>query len=59
MEMLILGVLLFGVIGGIIAMLSRLRVPRLGHALLTCPHCQAETRATDPHCQHCGQEMRG
>jgi hypothetical protein len=31
---------------------------RLGHAMLTCPHCSAETPANLEKCQKCGQELR-
>ena len=31
---------------------------RLGHAMLTCPHCAAETQANLEVCQQCGSELR-
>jgi hypothetical protein len=31
---------------------------RLGHAMLACPHCSAETPANLEKCQKCGQELR-
>jgi hypothetical protein len=31
---------------------------RLGHAMLTCPHCSAETPATLESCTNCGKELR-
>ena len=33
------------------------RRPRLGHVTLNCPHCNAETRADLPTCQHCQQDL--
>jgi len=29
----------------------------LGHATLTCPHCQQETKAGVPQCEHCGEDL--
>jgi hypothetical protein len=29
----------------------------LGHATLACPHCQQETRAGKPTCDHCGEDL--
>ncbi len=29
----------------------------LGHATLTCPHCQQETTADKPQCEHCGEDL--
>ena len=31
---------------------------RMGHAMLACPHCSAETPANLEKCQKCGQELR-
>ena len=31
---------------------------RVGHAMLACPHCAAETPANLEKCQKCGQELR-
>jgi len=31
---------------------------RIGHAMLACPHCSAETPANLEKCQKCGQELR-
>ena len=29
----------------------------LGHATLTCPHCQQETTAGKPQCENCGEDL--
>ncbi len=29
----------------------------LGHAKLTCPHCNQETTAGKPQCEHCGEDL--
>lgn len=50
-------VLLFVVGGGIVAAIGRLKVPRVGHVTLTCPHCQQETPANEPKCRKCGKEL--
>ena len=34
-----------------------LRRPRFGHVKLNCPHCDAETRADLPTCQHCEEVL--
>jgi len=31
---------------------------RIGHAMLACPHCSAETPANLEKCQKCGHELR-
>jgi len=31
---------------------------RLGHAMLTCPHCATETPANLEKCRNCGKELR-
>jgi len=29
----------------------------LGHVTLNCPHCQQETQAGKPLCEHCGEDL--
>ena len=31
---------------------------RIGHAMLACPHCSADTPANLEKCQKCGHELR-
>ena len=52
--LVILGLIVLGLV---ILAIARLRVPRIGHATLTCPHCNAETKAGEPRCEQCGAEL--
>jgi hypothetical protein len=43
---------------GIVWIVKTFSGVRLGHAMLTCPHCGAETPAHLEKCQKCGNELR-
>jgi hypothetical protein len=50
--------LLVGLIVGVGLLVKGAGTIRLGHAMLSCPHCSAETPAGLEKCQKCGQELR-
>jgi len=58
-EMLIAVPILLLFVAGIVVLillgLKGLRGVRMGHAMLNCPHCHAETPAGDGQCRHCGK----
>jgi hypothetical protein len=44
-------------VGGILLGMKSLSGFRLGHTMLNCPHCRAETPATGETCKSCGQTL--
>ena len=49
---------LVGLIVGIGLLVKGAGAIRPGHAMLSCPHCSAETPASLENCQKCGRELR-
>ena len=56
-------IILVLVLGAVVVMIGsgakRFRLPKFGHVMLECPHCQAETPADRPVCAQCGKELSG
>lgn len=58
-ELMVVGLVLVpGLYFGIVWMVKTFSGVRLGHAMLTCPNCAAETPAHLEKCQKCGNELR-
>jgi hypothetical protein len=55
---LILGVLVLAIVPIAVKLFSGAGPIRAGHTNLTCPHCNRETPANHPTCQHCQAELR-
>jgi hypothetical protein len=51
-------VLLAGLVFAIVWAVKGFGGMRLGHTMLTCPHCAAETPANLEKCRACGLELR-
>ncbi len=56
--LLLVGRLLFGSLTGSSAERKSDRGSfSLGHATLTCPHCQQQTTASKSQCENCGEDL--